>query len=154
MNIEVEIRELPEISLYAITHIGEFEKTMEIYGQLMEWAKNKGLLDTLNFKTATIYHDNPRITPPQKTRWSACIVKDKDVAISDEVRLITIQKGQYAVSVNIDPTLIAEAWREICVWVKENNYKFGDRDYFELYDTHQQALAGQKNSVEIYIPIK
>lgn len=148
MNIQVEVREVSEISLYAITHIGEFEKTMEIYGRLMEWAKNQGLLDSATFRTATIYHDNPRITPPYKVRWSACIVKDKHVPIDDEIRSISIQKGKYAVGINIEPTLIPQAWEDMCVWVKSNGYQFRDRDYFELYDN------GQSPSVEIYIPIE
>lgn len=148
MNIQVEVREVPEISLYAITHIGEFEKTMMIYGQLMEWAKIQGLLDSTTFRTATIYHDNPRITPPHKVRWRACIVKDKDVPIDDEIRLISTQKGKYAIGINLEPALLPQAWEDMCVWVKSNSYQFRDRDYFELY------YNGQSPSVEIYIPIE
>ena len=155
MNIEAKITNLSEIKLVGITHIGEFERTADIYAQLLQWAGEKGMLHDSNLRTVTIYHDNPRITEASKVRWSACFITDKDIIPTGEIRSITIQQGKYATGhFKIEPMLIPKAWEDMCIWVKENRYEFNDRDYFELYSNAFQLCDEQKMAVELYIPIK
>lgn len=155
MEYKIEIQELPEIKLVGITHIGEFEKTPVVYEQLMKWAFEKGLLNTPNVKTATIYHDNPRVTQMSKVRWSACLVIDNKVETEGEIRKISICKGKYAIGhFEIEPALFEKAWETALVWVKDNGYEFGEYDYFELYHGDFQSHPEHKFIVDICIPVK
>lgn len=155
MKSKIEVQELPEIKLIGLTHIGEFEQIPSVYERLMKWAFEKRLLNTPNVKTATIYHDNPRITQMSKVRWSACLVIDNNVETEGEIRKISICKGKYVIGhFEIEPALFEKAWETVLVWVKDNGYGFGEHDYFELYYGDLQSHPEHKFVVDICIPVK
>lgn len=155
MNAQIEIKELSEIQLIGITHIGEFEKIPNIYEQLIKWAFEKGLLNTHNIRTSTIYHDNPRITEMSKVRWSACLVVNNSINTEGEIRQISISKGHYAVGhFEIEPILFEQAWKTVLTWIKKNGYTFDEREYFELYYGDYKIHPERKFITDICIPIK
>ncbi|MET6997353.1 AraC family transcriptional regulator [Chitinophaga defluvii] len=103
----------------------------------------------------TIYHDNPRITERSKVRQSACITIKEDTKLDDEVSLLTIQKGKYAVGhFEITAAMFPKAWEDVIVWVKTNGYKLGDRDYFEVYLNDSRTHPEQKFLVDICVPVE
>ncbi len=155
MNANVEIKELSEIKLIGITHIGEFENTSNTYEQLMKWASKKGLLNSSEIKTLTIYHDNPRITQISKVRWSACLIVNENVITDSEIRNISIRKGLYAIGhFEISPNQFEMAWEAMLAWVKINGYLFDEREFFELYHNDNKTHPKQKFITEICVPIK
>lgn len=155
MDASIEIKELPEIKLIGITHIGEFEKTPEVYAQLLKWANENITLDPSKTKLLTIYHDNPRITHMSKVRWSACIIIEKEITADGEIRQISISKGRYAIGhFEIEPIQFEQAWASVLSWVKQNEYQFGDHDYFELYHNDNRTHPEHKFIVDICVPIK
>lgn len=155
MNAQIIIKELSEIKLASISHIGEFDKIGNMYQRLMEWGHQKKVLTTSDFKAITIYHDNPNVTQTSKLRFSACVTINESINADGEIRQLTLQKGMYAVGhFEIKAEEIPKAWESMCIWVIENGYEFRDGDYFEMYHNDHKTHPEQKFILDICIPLE
>ncbi|MDO5971825.1 AraC family transcriptional regulator [Flavivirga aquimarina] len=155
MNGQIEIKELPEMKLIGMTHIGEFDKVGSTYEKLLKWMTSKNLINSKNLKAVTVYHDNPKVTNEDKVRLSTCFTTNEDVKVEGDVKQVRIQKGFYVVgSFEIAPESFSKAWNSICVWIAENGYEFEDGHYFELYHNDNRTHPEHKFIVDICIPIK
>ena len=155
MNAQIDIKELQEIKLAGIMHIGGFEEMGNSYQRLMKWGAEKEALDMPNFKAITIYHDNPNVTQPSKVRYSTCVTINKNIKAEGEIRPLAIQKGIYAVGhFEIHANDFPKAWESLCVWVIENEYEFRDGDYFEIYLNDHKTHPEQKFIIDLCIPLE
>ncbi|RPH29892.1 MAG: helix-turn-helix domain-containing protein [Bacteroidales bacterium] len=155
MNAQIEVKELPEIKLAGIMHIGKPDKIGYTYERLFKWAYSKGIANFHDFKAVTIYHDNPRITETSKVRQSACIKINGEFSTDYDIVKLVIQKGKFAVGhFEITPIQFQKAWESMCVWVIENGHIFRDGDYFEIYHNDYRTHPEQKFIVDICIPIE
>lgn len=155
MNAQITVKEVSELKLACISHIGKFEKAGTMFQKLMEWGHQKEVLATSNFKAITIYHDNPNVTQTSKLRFSTCITINKNINADGEIRQLTIQKGIYAVGhFEIKAAEISKAWKSMCIWVIESGYEFRDGDYFEMYHNDHTTHPEQKFILDICIPLK
>ncbi len=155
MNTQITIKELPELKLASISHIGGFEKAGNMFQRLMEWGHQKRVLDTSNFKALTIYHDNPNVTHTSKVRFSTCVTIVKSIKADGEIREHKLKKGIYAVGhFEIKAEEISKAWKSMCIWVIENKYEFRDGDYFEMYHNDHTTHPEQKFILDIGIPLE
>lgn len=155
MNAQIEVKELSEIKLVGIKHIGEFDKIRGTYDRLFQWAYGKGLLNNPNLKVATIYHDNPKVTEMAKVRQSACITVDKEIDEEGEIGNIRIEGGKYVVGhFEVSGEDFQKAWEGTTIWVVDNNLKFRDRDYFELFHNDYRTHPEKKFIVDICIPVE
>lgn len=155
MNAQIEVKELPEMKLAGIMHIGKPQKIGNTYERLFKWAYSKGITNNHDFKAVTIYHDNPNITEASKVRQSACVTINGDFSADGETGKLVIQKGRFAIGhFEISPVQFPKAWESMCVWVIENGYYFRDGDYFEIYHNDYRTHPQQKFIVDICIPIE
>jgi DNA gyrase inhibitor GyrI/AraC-like DNA-binding protein len=155
MNAKTKIKELPEMVLAGIMHIGQPDKISFTYERLFKWVFAKGISNFPDLKAVTIYHDNPRITEPSKVRQSACVTIGADQLTDGEIIKTVIPRGYYAVgNFNIKPALFQKAWESMCVWVIENGFSFRDGSYFEIYHNDSRSHPEQKFIVDICIPVE
>lgn len=155
MNAQITIKELPELKLASISHIGNFEKVGGKFQKLMEWGVQKRVLDIPNFKAITIYHDNPNVTQTSKVRLRAGVTIAKNINTDGEINQYNLKKGIYAVgSFEIKAEEISKAWKSITIWVIENGYEFRDGDYFEMYHNDYKTHPEQKFIIDICIPLQ
>ncbi len=155
MNTQITVKELPELKLASISHIGEFDKAGTMFERLIAWGHQKKVLDTSDFKAITIYHDNPNVTQTSKLRFSTCVTISESINTDGEIRQITINKGIYAVGqFEIKAEEISKAWKNMCIWVIENGYEFRDGDYFEMYHNDHRTHPEQKFILDICIPLE
>ncbi len=155
MNAKIEAKEMPELRLAYVKHLGEFNQIGKAYEKLMKWAGPKGLLSSPEMKTVTVYHDDPKVTEMSKVRQSACITIDTPVKFSGEVGEMIIKKGKYAVGrFEISVTEFEMAWDSMCVWVAENGYTNRDGEYYELYHNDHREHPEQKFILDICVPVE
>ncbi len=154
VNGQVIVRELPEIKLAIISHIGNFNMMSSMFEKLMHWGSEHNVIPAHNFKAITIYHDNPNVTHLSKLRFSAGITINKDIQADGEIRPLVLEKGVYAIGkFEINPSEIAEAWKNMNVWVLENELEFRDGTYFEMYHNDYGTPPEEKCIMDICIPI-
>jgi len=121
----------------------------------MRWAGPRGLLDNPDFKTVTVYHDDPTVTEIDKVRQSACITVDREVKTEGEFGNLKVPGGKYVVgSFEILPTEFEQAWNSVCLWLSQSGYQPSDDNPYELYHNNHDEHPQGKFIVDICIPVK
>jgi len=158
-NMNVEIKELPDMPVAYIRHIGPYKGDEKVFGNLFErlckWAGPAEVLKN-DSTFICIYYDGPEVTDPQKLRVDAGIIVPKGTKTTGEVGYLEIPKGKYAIArfVIKDPKEYEQYWTELYAnWLPESGYQPDDHAPFELYPSN----AGNPENgrvVEICIPVK
>ena len=155
MNAKIEVKEMPELTLAYMTHVGEFHLIGKVYEKLFRWAGPRGLLDNPDLKTVTVYHDDPNVTEISKVRQSAGIKLDKEIQPDNEANIMKVPGGRYAVGrFEITEEGFEKAWNGMCVWVAENGYKSRDGEYYELYHSDPEKHPEGKFVLDICVPVE
>ncbi len=157
LNKSVEVKELPEMTVAYIRHIGPYkgnEKLFEtLWGKICTWAGAKGLMNQPNLQFITIYHDDPNITDDEKLRMSVCITVPPETKIDGEFGKMVIESGKYLIArFEINSNEFQEAWEWVYrEWLPTSGYQPDDKPCFENYP--EQPKDG-KFKVDICVPIK
>jgi len=155
MNAKIEVKELPEVKLAGIMHIGKPDQINTAYERLFKWAFSKGLHNSPGFKALTLYHDHPGITGTAKLRQSACVTVDGPFSVDGEVLNLVIEKGWFVIGhFELKSSQFQKTWEDLCVWVIEHGYSFRDGDYFEVFHNDSKTHPQHKWIVDICIPIE
>jgi len=156
IDMTVEVKELPELHVAYIRHVGPYNQIGEAIEKLMRWAGPRGLINFPKTKLLGVYHDNPEITEESKLRSSACITVPKDTPVESEVGKMTIPGGLFAVAhVEINKDQYAEAWNKLMgEWFPESGYQPDDRLCYELYLNDPKQHPQGKHIVDICKPVK
>jgi AraC family transcriptional regulator len=156
IEMNVEVKELPELQVAYIRHIGPYHGIPEAFKKLDRWAGPRGLINFPETKFLGVYHDNPEITEESKLRSSACITVPEDTPIEGEVGKMTIPGGLFAVAhVEINEDQYAEAWDKLMgEWFPESGYQPDDRMCYELYLNDPKQHPQGKHIVDICEPVR
>ncbi|WP_103068739.1 AraC family transcriptional regulator [Aquimarina sediminis] len=154
MNATVQIKEIPQLDLAYITHIGE-NGLNNTFNKLIRWATPKGLMDNPDLKMATIYYDSYKVTAADKIRMSACIILDEPIKVSGEVGLTTIKKGKHIVArLEIGLGEFEKSWSSLFIWMNEKGYTKSEQNPFEIYYNDYNKHPQRKCIVDLCIPIE
>lgn len=157
LNKSVEVKELPEMTVAYIRHIGPYkgdEKLFErLWNQLFTWAGPRGLLQNPDLKSLAMYHDDPNITAEDKLRLSVCITVPEDTKTDGEIGKTKIEGGKYMVArFEVDATQFEQAWQWVYgQWLPTSGYQPDDRPCFEMYP---EPPKDGKFVVDICVPVK
>jgi AraC family transcriptional regulator len=161
-NIEtdVEVKEMPDIHVAYIRHIGPYKGNEELFEklftQLSTWAGPRGLINLPESKFISIYHDTPEITDENRLRTDVCITVPADTKVDGEVGKAIIPSGKYAIAhFEITPDQYQDAWNTIfCGWLPESGYQPADGPCYEVYLNDPKQDPEHKHIVDICVPVK
>lgn len=152
MNAKIEIKEMAPLRLAYVSSIGP-QHLAEAYQQLTQWATPRGLAEIGKF--TTIYHDSFKMTAYDKIRLSACVILDKQVEISNEIGLTSIEGGKFIVGrFEIGWEDFTKSWTGLFIWMKENGYTKREGNPFEIYQNNFQEHPEKKSIVDFYLPVE
>jgi len=156
LNKSIEIKELPDMPVVYVRHIGPYQGNSKLFGtlfdKLFKWAGPKNLLST-NFKTAIVYHDDVQVVDKEKLRTSVCITAPITTTVDGDIGKMTIEKGKYVVArFEVKENQFQEAWDFLIGdWFPSSGYQASEKPCFELY-AEQQSKGVFK--VDICVPLK
>lgn len=156
----IEVKEMPELHVAYVRHIGPYQGDSELFGRLFEklmtWAGPRGLLRVPETQVLSVYYDDPDITDEEKLRVDACITVPDDTAVEGEVGKMTIPGGRFAVArFELGPDDYGEAWNMVMgSWLPQSGYQPDDRLCYELYHNNPEEHPERKSVVDICVPVR
>lgn len=160
LKANVEVKEMPEMHIAYLRHIGPYKGDQALFGRLfnklMTWAGPRGLLTSPETKVLTIYHDNPEITDESRLRTDACITVPADTKVDGEIGKSTLPAGKYAIAhFELSPDQYQEAWNTVYGgWLPTSGYQPTDGPVYELYLNQPKDHPEGKHVVDICVPVK
>ncbi|MDA3892828.1 MAG: AraC family transcriptional regulator [Salinivirgaceae bacterium] len=155
MDVKIEVKELPKYDFIYVRHTGQFNEIGQAYNKLFQWAGPRGLLNFPETKTATVYHDDPKVTDIENVRQSACISISSSVKTDGEIGTMSVPAGKYAVGrFEIGPTEFEEAWNSMCLWLGDSGWQPADGYPYELYHNNHEEHPERKFILDICMPVK
>lgn len=161
MQANVEVKEIPEMHVAYVRHIGPYqgdEALFErLFTKLFTWAGPRGLIQFPETKVISLYHDNPEITDENKLRIDVCITVSENTKVDGEIGKATIPGGKYAIAhfELKDSSQYGAAWNAIYGgWLPESGYQPDDRPCFEHCLNNPKEDPEGKHIVDIYVAVK
>jgi AraC family transcriptional regulator len=156
MKMTVEVKEMPELFVAYVRHIGPYNQIPKAIERIMKWAGPRGLVRFPQTQILGVYHDDPEITEVSKLRSSACITVPKGTKVDGEVGTMTIPGGRFAVAhCEIDADEYGAAWDKLMgEWLPESGYQPDDRLCYEIYLNDPTTNPQRKHIVDICEPVK
>ena len=155
----VEIKEVENIDVAYIRHIGQYMGNAEIFsnlfGKLYTWAQKEGVVGP-NTRWFACYYDDPKTTDPDKIKLDVCLSIPKDTKPTGEIKKMVIPAGKYAVGhFEIDQNEYEDAWNYLLgEWIPSNNLTPNGEVCFEEYMNDPDKHPEKKHIVDIYEPVK
>lgn len=160
MNQGVEIKELPEMTVAYVRHVGPYQGDAELFerlwGSLMTWAGPRKLVNFPETQALIVYHDDPEITEKEKLRVSVCLTVPPDTPVDGAVGKMGIPGGRYALArFSLTADQYGEAWQWVFgEWLPGSGYQPDDRPCFELYPGGDAPDDSGRVTVEIAVPVR
>lgn len=159
-DVTVEVKDLPEMHVAYVRHIGPYAGDSALFQSLFEklgrWAGPRGLFSNPDTRVLTVYHDDPKLTDEDKLRTSACITIPPEMEVDGEIGKMKIDGGRFAVGhfeINVDQ--YGEAWDHMAgSWLPQSGYQPDDRTCFEMNLNDPNKHPEGKHIVDICIPVK
>ncbi len=154
MNAKIDIKEISEMNLAGITHIG-MHGVENAFEKLIKWANSKNLLHHPEAKMGRIFYDSFKVTSPTKIRMDLFLVSNQVFEAKGEIHELSIRKGKCIVGrFEITPNDFEKAWTGLFVWMNENGYKKSVENPFEIYHNDFRQHPENKFIVDLHIPIE
>lgn len=159
-DAKVEIRELPEMEVAYVRHMGPYKNDAalfrSLFTRLMTWAGSKGLLDFPKTRVLAVYHDDPAVTQEAKQRVSCCVTVPPGTPVDGEIGRMTVPGGKYAMArFELAVGEYEEAWTAVFHdWLPESGWQCDDRPCFELYHNDCEEHPQKKSILDICVPVK
>ena len=160
LSADVEVKELPDIEVAYVRHIGPYAgdaKLFEgLFAKIMTGAGPRGLIRFPETLIMSVYHDDPNITDEAKLRTSICITVPKETKSDGEIGRMKIAGGTYAIArFEIFSNQYPEAWQSIYGgWLPDSGYQPDDGAPFEIYRNDPREHPEGKCLVDICVPVK
>lgn len=156
LKFDVEVKDLPELVVAYVRHIGPFPGIKGAFEKLTSWAGPRGLIRVPESKFLAVYHDNPDITDEAKLRSSACLTVPAGTPVAGEVGTMTIPGGRFAVArFEVADGEFGEAWNAFYGrWLPESGFQPDDRMCYEVYLNDFRTHPQRKHIINICMPVK
>jgi AraC family transcriptional regulator len=159
-DIAVEVKVLPERTLAYVRHLGPYRGNPALFesliGRLMLWAGPRNLCRFPETKVIIVYHDDPKITAPDRLRVSVGINVPAETAVGGEIGRMPLAGGACAVArFEIGTDEFERAWDAVFGgWLPASGYQPDDRPCFEVYHNDPGEHPEKKCIVDICVPVK
>lgn len=153
---EVAIKDLPEIRVAAVSHVGPYNRIGEAFGKLGALAGPAGLFQQPDAAMIGIYYDDPETTPAEQLRSDAGIRVGATVALPVALQERRLAAGRYACAVHVGSyEQLGDAWgRLLREWLPQSGHRIRPGASFELYLNDPTKVPTHELRTEIYQPVE
>jgi len=152
MNIELTTLE-PQRVAY-MRHVGPYDGAYRVWMDFTAKLKNEGLPreDSLFIGVPL---DNPKVTPPEKLRYDACVTVNEKYVPAKPVRVQTIAGGDYVVARNCPVGAIARGYEKLFyAWLPKSGRKARKAPSFLVAVNGPEGMPPTFGFTDIYVPLE
>lgn len=133
-NMNVQIKTIPARRVAFMRHIGPYDQVGATWDEFLPVLGKDGLLGG-DSEFIGICHDDPDVTPPEKTRYDACVTVDEDFVPQGEIGVQTIAGGEYAITTHFGPyDKMGDTWAKLLgQWLPRSGRELREEPCFEIY---------------------
>ena len=169
MSMRIEVKELPDMHVAYIRHLQGYRKGApdsrigQAFERICKWAEAKNLFGP-NTLVIGIPHDNPEITPDDRSRYDACVTIPREIIASQGVISVQdIPGGKYAVCrIEVSTSEMSQIGERIddfyaewlLEWLPVSGYQADDKPPLEIYREAVGRPVGAWICMDFCIPIK
>ncbi len=152
--MNVEIKEMPELRVGAVRHVGPYQEIGRAFERLGQIAGAAGLV-TPGASLLAIYHDDPRTTAPDQLRSDAGVVVPETARLPKELAEEHVAAGKYAYVVHKGPydTLPAMWGQLMGEWLPASGHRVRSGASLEIYKNTPMTTPPPDLVTELYVPI-
>jgi AraC family transcriptional regulator len=153
-TMDVEIKEMQELRVATMPHVGPYNRISEAFARLGEIAGVAGLFGPEAAMIA-IYHDDPETTPASELRSDAAIVISPHARVPDGLGERRLPEGRYACTTHVGPyEQLGDVWgRFMGEWLPASGHRMRDGESYEIYRNTPVDTPKEKLVTELYLPL-
>jgi len=152
MNIEVTTLQ-PQRVAY-MRHVGPYDGACRVWTDFTARLKKDGLpgKDALFIGVPL---DNPKVTPPEKLRYDACVTMDEKYVPTKPLQVQTIAGGDYVVARNCPVGGIARGYEKLFQsWLPKSGRKVRNAPSFLVAVNGPEMMPPAFGFTDIYVPLE
>ncbi|MBI5067849.1 MAG: GyrI-like domain-containing protein [Deltaproteobacteria bacterium] len=153
--MDVEILELPELTVAAVRHTGPYPTISRAFERLGSVAARAGLFALRGATMVATYHDDPEATPAAELRSDAGLVIPRGTRLPEELAELRLPAGRYACTLHRGPyTLLGDTWARLMgEWLPASGHRVGAGVSLEVYRNDPSTAAPADLLTEIRVPL-
>lgn len=153
-NMDVTVKELPEVRLAARRFIGPYQQINQAFGELGQIAAQAGLARD-GMQMVAVYYDIPQETPADRLRSDAGLTIAPGTPIPPGLHEVVLPAGRYAITTFVGPyERLADVWpRFMGEWLPASGHRLGEGVSFEVYLNDASQVEPEHLVTELVVPI-
>jgi AraC family transcriptional regulator len=152
--MNVEIKDLPELRVATLAHVGPYNRISEAFAKLGEIAGPAGLFGP-GTAMIGIYHDDPETTASAELRSEAALSLRPGAKVPEGLGERRIPAGRYARTTHIGPYEgLGDTWSRLMgQWLPASGQRIRDGVSYEIYRNTPADVPADQLKTELYVPI-
>ncbi|MGA3179788.1 MAG: AraC family transcriptional regulator [Verrucomicrobiota bacterium] len=154
-TMKVTVKNLQPIRVAFMRHIGPYNQVGKIWDRFTMLLGKEGLLGSAP-QFIGISLDDPAVTPPDKTRYDACVAVDAKFRASGEIGVQVIPGGDYAVLTHFGPyEKLGQSYaRLLGQWLPRSGRRLRATPCLELYFNSPENTDPEDLVTDIHAPLE
>ncbi|MCC7052619.1 MAG: AraC family transcriptional regulator [Gemmatimonadaceae bacterium] len=155
-TMQVDIEQLPDLRLAAVTHVGPYSTIGKAFERLGRLAGPAGLFNDPSALMIALYHDDPDATPPEELRSCAAVSVAESAVLPTGVEELRLQGGSYARHTHVGafdalnvvwPRFLGEA-------LPASGYALLDGPALEIYRSDLRTTPRDEVRTDLLVPVR
>lgn len=154
-TMNVTIKNLQPMRVAFMRHVGPYNEVAKTWEQFTMFLGKEGLLGS-GPQFIGISHDDPAVTPPDKTRYDACVTVDEKFHPAGEIGAQVIPGGDYAALTHFGPyEKIGESYAKLLgQWLPRSGRRLRATPCLEIYFNTPENTEPEDLVTDILAPLE
>ncbi len=153
-QMKIEVKTLEPQRVAYMRHVGPYDGAYRVWLDFKTRLKQDGL-PRKDSSFIGVPMDNPKVTPPEKLRYDACVTVDGKYVPTKPVRVQTIAGGEYVVARNCPIGGIAKGYEKLFhSWLPKSGRKARNAPSFLVAVNGPEGMPPTFGLTDIYVPLE